>query len=61
MGVSLRRWLWAVVGVVCGMADNGIGDAGARAVAEALKANSTLTSLDLSCECVGLGWREWGR
>ena len=32
------------------MSDNGIGDNGIRAVAEALKTNSTLKSLYLSCE-----------
>jgi len=30
------------------MADNNIGDDGARAITEALKENKTLTSLDLS-------------
>ena len=36
-------------------AGNEIGDAGCRAVAEALKTNSTLSSLDLTCECVVCG------
>ena len=32
------------------MTDNGIGDEGAKAMSEMLKVNSTLTTLDLSCE-----------
>ena len=31
------------------MADNGIGDEGAKALAEALQTNNTLQMLDLSC------------
>ena len=46
-----------------GIAVNRIGDEGAAAVAEALKQNSTLSSLDLACECVGEeaaeGGEEW--
>ena len=41
---------------MCGAAAvNGIGEAGARAVAEVLKTNSTLSSLDLGGECVVCG------
>ena len=41
---------------MCGAAAvNKIGDAGATAVAEALKTNSTLSSLDLGGECVVCG------
>ena len=32
------------------MTDNGIGDEGAKAMSEMMKVNSTLTTLDLSCE-----------
>ena len=35
--------------------DNAIGDAGAAAIAEALKVNITVTTIDLSC-----AWREAG-
>ena len=44
-----------------GIADNMIGVEGAAAVAEALKQNSTLTSLDLSCKWVWRGGRGGGR
>jgi len=37
--------------LICGCLDNRIGDDGARALAEALKANSTLTTLDLNRAC----------
>ena len=41
---------------MCGAAAaNKIGEAGATAVAEALKTNSTLSSLNLECECVVCG------
>ena len=47
-----------------GIAGNEIGDEGAAAVAEALKQNSTLSSLHLYGECVGEeaaeGGEEWG-
>ena len=42
---------------VCGgrcrscVSDNGIGDAGAASIAEALASNTTITSVDLYCEC----------
>ena len=46
-----------------GIADNDIGAEGAAAVAEALKQNSTLSSLNLLSECVGEeaaeGGEEW--
>ena len=32
------------------MTDNGIGDEGANTLSEMLKVNTTLTSLDLTCE-----------
>ena len=32
------------------MTDNGIGDEGAKSMSEAMKSNTTLTSLDLECE-----------
>ena len=32
-------------------ADNSIGDAGAAAIAEALKVNKSVTTIDLSCAC----------
>ena len=32
------------------MTDNEIGDEGAKAMSEMMKVNTTLTSLDLSCE-----------
>ena len=42
--------------MLCGAAaGNRVGDAGATAVAEALKTNSTLSSLNLYCECVVCG------
>ena len=41
---------YAVCGVQCD-ADNGISEAGGVAVAEALKENTTLTSLNLESEC----------
>ena len=44
-----------VLGVAWGAAGNDIGEAGATAVAEALKTNSTLSSLNLECECVVCG------
>ena len=55
---------WGLVGVVVrGIADNEIGAEGAAAVAEALKQNSTLSSLILYGECVGEeaaeGGEEW--
>jgi len=37
--------------MMCGCLDNSIGDDGARALAEALKANATLTTLNLSRAC----------
>ncbi len=43
-----------MVGWLCrcvGHADNVIGDAGAAAIAEALAFNSTITSVNLCCEC----------
>ena len=43
---GLRCW-------VRGIADNGIGEQGAAALAEALKENSTLRSLNLRSKCVG--------
>ena len=46
-----------------GIAENEIGDEGAAAVAEALKQNSTLSSLSLDSECAGEeaaeGGEEW--
>ena len=52
----LRRFGFGLVsGVVWGTAENRIGDAGATAVAEALKTNSTLSSLNLRSECVVCG------
>ena len=32
------------------MTENGIGDEGAKAMSEMLKVNTTLTTLDLTCE-----------
>ena len=57
-------WCWGACGVgVRGIAGNWIGKQGAAAVAEALKQNSTLSSLDLGGECVGEeaaeGGEEW--
>ena len=40
------------------MADNGIGEEGGKAVAEALKTNRSLTQLDLQCEHGGWGGRD---
>ena len=51
-------WCWGIVGVgVRGIAANKIRAEGAAAVAEALKQNSTLTSLDLSGKWVWRGGR----
>ena len=51
----LRFGFGLVLCVVWGAAGNGIRAAGGTAVAEALKTNSTLSSLDLTCECVVCG------
>ena len=40
---------------VCMLAGNGIGAAGAKRLAAALKKNSSLTQLNLDCECMGCG------
>ena len=45
-------WCWVLCGAAAG---SDIGDAGATAVAEALKTNSTLSSLNLRGECVVCG------
>ena len=39
------------------MTGNGIGDEGAKSMSEMMKANTTLTPLDLSCE--EEGGKEW--
>ena len=52
-----RARAWARSFEVCGgrcrscVSDNGIGGAGAGSIAEALKLNTTITSVDLGCEC----------
>lgn len=40
------------------MTDNGIGDEGVKALSDGLKVNTTLTSLDLSCDKEGKYERE---
>ena len=51
-------------GGASGAPDNDIGDAGAAAIADALKMNKTVTTIDLSCalreaRARGLLWRRW--
>ena len=44
---EMIKWIWT---------DNKFGDEGARMISEALKSNSTLTTLDLSCD---ENWSKW--
>ena len=71
MGADIRWW-YGVVGVWggwCEAADNSVGDKGAQALAEALKTNSSVTTINLKgkpVHAVGRGkggshWRMEGR
>ena len=48
--IDLSADMCVCVCVRC-VSDNHIGDEGGGAIAEALKTNSTVTTLDLRCEC----------